>query len=667
MKENNERSQDAPIKLSNLKKGDKAVIVNIEPGESEKKKFASLGIVEKANVQIYKTGNPLLVDTAGTRIALGALTAEKIYVKKITIGEESNDAAYPNKTFLLVGNPNVGKSQVFTRLTSVKAISSNFPGTTVEVKKSQASFKNISCTIIDVPGIYRLENENKAEQEASEIIKNNNYDFILCILEATRLERSLFLALELLSFDKPVIFILNKYETAKANGINIDIKKLSEALHSPVIEVEALTGHGFNKLEEVVVQNVKKDSSEINPSSEMFKTMTDNNRWEMIGNIIRQSQSLEHRHPTFIEKLADLCTKPSTGIPIAALIMAVSFFIIRFVGEGLIDLLTPLFEDYYVPFITGLFGDNANTWWGILLLGNGEETFGILTTALQLALIDVMSYVLIFYAIFEFLADLGYLPRLAVLLDSMLHKLGMHGYGVIPILMGLGCKVPAVMSVRTLETRREKIIALVLIMMVVPCISQTAMIFEVFNNYSLWYVILVFGVLAITGILSGMFLNKIMKGNPTEMFMEIPSWQLPQINHWGTKVWYRMKSYLLDAVPMIILGIFIINIGQQTGVLDLVADLMRYPVEKMMGLPAETSSVIILGFLRKDVSIALLSPFNLTAAQLTVACVFMSMYLPCVATFFVMLKEFGMKITAKITLFTLIIAFLIACLLRLVM
>ena len=657
-------------KLSSLKTGDAATIINIEAENDEKRRLASLGIVECAKIRIHKKGNPLLLNIAGTSITLSQSLAKKIFVKKEQADSTQKNIVKKettNQTFLLVGNPNVGKSQVFTKLTGVKAISSNFPGTTVKIKKGQASFNNFLCTIIDIPGIYRLDNNNKAEQEASNMIKGEDYDLILCILEATHLERSLFLALEILSLEKPVIFILNKCETAKTNGININIQKLSEILSAPVVEVEAFTGYGFYKIEEVVGKYIKEKALEKDICHETFKAITDNRRWEMIGNIIQDTQSLEHRHPTFIEKLADLCTKPFEGLIIAALVLISSFFIVRFVGEGLIGLLTPLFENHYVPYITGLFGNNSDTWWGIFLLGQGEETFGILTTALQIALIDVMSYVLIFYAVFEFLADLGYLPRLAVLLDSTLHKLGLHGYGVIPILMGMGCKVPAVMSVRTLESKREKFIALILIMMLVPCISQSAMIFQVFDGYSFGYVILVFAILAVTGILAGFLLNKIMKGNPTEMFMEIPSWQLPKFNHWITKVWYRLKFYILEAIPMIILGICLINIADQTGVLKLIANAMYFPVEKMMGLPAETSSVIILGFLRKDVSIALLSPFNLTAAQLTVACVFMTMYLPCVATFFVMIKEFGIKVTAKISLFTIVIALLLACIIGLIM
>ncbi|MDR0729514.1 MAG: fused ferrous iron transport protein A/B [Prevotellaceae bacterium] len=662
---------EMPVPLAALHEGDNAEVMAVNLTEREKMKFAALGITGGTTVRVYKTGNPLLLEVAGTRVAIGAATAKKILVQKRTFHEvdvknppaATKKTASLKKNMLLVGNPNVGKSQVFTRLTSVKAVSSNFPGTTVEVKKAQAVFNDVSCTIIDVPGIYRLENDNRAEQEASEIIRAQHYDLILYVLEATRLERSLFLALEILALRKPVIFILNKYETARVYGINIDIAKLSDMLHAPVVETEALTGAGFKKLELEVAQHLRIGAPEAIPDV-LPVDSSDGKRWEMIGQIVQHSQSLEHRHPTFIERLADMCTRPLSGVPIAILIMAISFFFVRFFGEGLIDLLTPLYEKHYLPFLAGLFGERAHSWWGLILLGDGSESFGILTDALQIALIDVLSYVLIFYAVFEFLADLGYLPRLAILLDSLLHRLGIHGYGAIPILMGLGCKVPAVMSVRTLESKREKTIALLLIMMIAPCITQTGMIFNLFKGHGAGYLLLVFGTLAATGVAAGMLLNKVMKGNPTEMFMEIPAWQWPRGSLWLPKIWYRTREYLVEAVPMIIAGILLINIAQQTGALTYIAEAMRYPVETLMGLPAESSPVIILGFLRKDVSIALLEPFNLSASQLVSACVFMTMYLPCIATFFVMLKEFGMKTTARIIGLTFTVAFVLACLLR---
>ncbi|MGB2579678.1 ferrous iron transport protein B [Elusimicrobium simillimum] len=376
---------------------------------------------------------------------------------------------------------------------------------------------------------------------------------------------------------------------------------------------------------------------------------------------IQNSANPKTQTPKHFRKNGRTFHPPLTGLPIALIVLAVCFYLVRTIGEGLIDLLTPLYEGYYVPFITGIFnGDGFIT--KILVGGGTENSFGILTDALQIALIDVMSYVVVFYALLEFLADLGYLPRLSVLLDSFLHKIGIHGYGAIPIMMGMGCKVPAVMGVRTLESRREKIIAVVLVLLLAPCISQSAMIISILSPHGIGYVFLVFGILLATGLAAGAMLNKIMKGNPPEMFMEIPAWQLPKPKEWATKVWYRMKEYLLDAVPLIVLGVLAINIAEMLGLLNFITRHTEKPLTFLFGLPGETASIMILGFLRKDVSIALLEPFNLTAAQLVTACVFMTMYVPCIATFFVMLKESGVKDTFKIVALCLILATIIASL-----
>lgn len=636
--------------LSQLKKGEGGTIVKLTGDDAALKKLSALGMVEGAQVLVMKARNPFILSVAGTTVAAGL-----DIVKHITV-----DPFYKN--ILLIGNPNAGKSQVFTRLTGVKAISSNFPGTTVSVRTSPAEFNKTIYNVVDVPGVYRLEDDSIAGKETAKVLAQMKYELIVYVLDANHLERSLFFGLEILALKKPVLFLLNKYKTAQTSGTKINMNAMSAMLGVPVAGVEALTGEGFKELENIISAALKNSQKVCSPACQTsFKDEAE--KWRLIGEIVKKSQSLEHKHMSALERLAEMSTRPLTGLPIALVVMAISFFVIRFAGEGLINLLTPLFENYYAPFITGLFGEHTGGFWGTMLLGGGDA-FGLLTDAAQIAFIDVLSYVVAFYAVFEFWADLGYLPRLSVLLDSVLHKIGIHGYGVIPIMMGLGCKVPAVMAVRTLESRRERVIATALVLLLAPCITQSAMIFVVLGSAAWYYTVAVFGALLIAGISAGVFLNKIMKGNPPAMFMEIPSWQMPKITHWLAKVWLRVKEYIKEAIPMIMLGIVLINIAVQTGALDLIARLFRLPVEVALGLPGESVSVIILGFLRKDVSIALLEPFALNPGQLVTACVFMSMYLPCAATFFVMLKEMGVKDTLKICALTFGLAFITAALLH---
>ncbi|WP_424244666.1 ferrous iron transport protein B [Elusimicrobium posterum] len=637
-------------KLSSLKPEDKGTITAINSKEEKTlKKLRSLGISVGTSVKIKKSSNPMVLEVVGTEVALGKHMASQI------------DVRFEVKKIILVGNPNVGKSAVFSRLTGVKAVSSNFPGTTVSLKQSITNIGGKSFIVFDVPGIYSLEPNSKADEEAVSIIKKKDYDLAICVLDAMHLERSLFFALQMIELGKPIILLVNKSESAKTKGITIDAKMLHRILGVPSVPVEALSGEGFKKAERVITRMVHFVKVFL-PSKNI--PASDEGKWKFIGEATKTAQQLEHKHPTILQKLAELSTIPVTGIPIAIGVLIACFFIVLNTGEFIISLLEPLYEDFYLPFITNLIGQEGII--GTLLVGNGtENSLGVLTEGLKIALIDVMPFVLVFYALLEFLADLGYLPRLSVLLDSMLHKIGIHGYGAIPIMLGMGCKVPAVMSVRTLESRRERIIAFVLVLIMVPCISQSAMIMSVLAPHGLRYVAMVFGILLFTGIIAGAGLNKIMKGNPPEMFMEIPAWQMPKPKEWLAKVWMRMKEYLLDALPLILIGVLIINLAEITGVLAIIANFSKAPIETLFNLPSETSSVMLLGFLRKDVSIALLEPFNLTAAQLVTASIFMTMYVPCIATFFVMLKEAGVKDTLKIVLLTFMLAVVVTTLTRL--
>lgn len=638
--------------LHSLKPGNTAQIKDIQTDAKMTEKLAAMGIVRGQFITRKPGSSPVVVSVSGTEVALGRETAKKIIVTA------------KKNTFLLAGNPNVGKSLIFSRLTGIGIISSNFPGTTVGLNYGQTVFDGESYDIIDIPGLYRLEEEWVLEGKKHNLFKELEYDFIVCVADASHLERNLYFLLEIMQLKKPVILLLNKYDEAVRKGIQINVKELEKQLGIPVIPTVATTGEG---LKELSYQAARIASHEAVLSSLNIPADPEE-KWHIIGRIIQKVQTIKHKHASFLEHLQGWATTPVTGLPIALCVLVLSFFLVRFVGENIIDLLDPLYENYYVPFLEHIFSAIKDNAFGMLLLGDGGENyFGVLTDGLHIALIDVMSYVLAFYALLGFLGDLGYLPRLAVLLDSLLHKVGLHGYGSLPIMLGFGCKVPAVMGIRVLETRRERIIALALILVLAPCISQTAMIISILSPYGLKYMLIVFFALFVNGILAGTILNKLMKGETPELFMEIPSWQIPQWRPLLRKLWIRMKEYLGDALPLILVGVLFVDLMQLSGLTNWIAKIARYPVEHILGLPADTTPLLILGCLRKDVSIALLQPFNLPPQELVVACVFMAMYLPCVATFFVMLRESGWKDTFRVIALTLCMAFFSSWVLRLIL
>jgi ferrous iron transport protein B len=276
------------------------------------------------------------------------------------------------------------------------------------------------------------------------------------------------------------------------------------------------------------------------------------------------------------------------------------------------------------------------------------ESFGLLTTGLYIPFVTVLPYIVSFYAALGLLEDIGYLPRLAVMLDSAMHKVGLHGYGTIPLMLGLGCKVPAILAARVLETPRERIIATALALAIAPCMPQTAMIMSLLAPFHIKYTITAFGAIAAAGILSSLLLSRLLKGETPELFLEIPPYQAPCWSMLAKKMYFRIKDFLLEAVPLIIFGVLLVALLDYSGILAGISSFFEPAVTGLLGLPAETVSVMTLGFLRKDISIAMLVPFALSPGSIVVASVFLSLYLPCMASFMVAVRELGAKGAAAV-------------------
>jgi ferrous iron transport protein B len=567
------------------------------------------------------------------------------------------------RKILLMGNPNVGKSVIFSRLTGVNVITSNYPGTTVEYTKGYMKLSGEKIEVIDVPGTYTLEPTLPAEEVAVRMLDRTieeKESIVIDIVDATNLERNLNLTLQLLKKNIPVMVALNLWDEAGHIGVSIDVEKLQKTLGVPVVPTVAITGEGIKKLVETLPEAKK--------GTYQFE---DAERWHEIGRIVEKVQVVEHRHHTFLERLGDFTVKPLTGIPTAIIILFLAFKIVRFIGEGLINyLLDPLFNNFYLPIITKA----VDTILPIkfihnLLLGTTPDplgSFGVLTAGLYIPFVVVLPYLFSFYLVLSFLEDWGYLPRLAVLLDNVFHRVGLHGYSSIPVILGLGCKVPAILATRILETQREKIIAIALILMSTPCMPQTAMIVSLVTPHGGNYLLLIFGLFFLVAVTASFLLNKVLSGETPELLCEIPPYRMPKLSILFRKVWLRLSSFIKEAIPLIILGIFLIGILDLLGIISFVSRMLGAPLLFILGLPPETVFVIVTGFLRKDVSIALLSPFNLSPQQLVVACTFLVLYLPCIATFFVMTKELGLRDALKLVAILLTSGLLVGGILNLI-
>ncbi|MDH4367596.1 MAG: ferrous iron transporter B [Dehalococcoidia bacterium] len=543
---------------------------------------------------------------------------------------------------LLVGNPNVGKSALFSRLTGTHIITSNYPGTTVGFTKGDLQLGQEQAEVIDVPGSYTLEPSSKAEEVAVEMLKEG--DVVVNVVDATNLERNLNLTLQLLERRTPIIVALNLWDDTRHRGISIDVAKLEELLGVPVVPTAGITGQGINELVRRLPEaKVPKNARTYSSSDE---------RWLKVGEIVSQVQSLSHRHHTWYERLEDASSHPVGGVVIALLVLFATFWFVRFLGEGIINYVAqPLFEWLWTPLLMKLSlalgggGFLHNVLIGQLVGGGIDysQSFGLLSTGLYIPLAAVLPYIIAFYLVLGILEDVGYLPRLAVLMDTIMHRLGLHGYAIIPTILGFGCNVPGIMATRILESRKQRFIAATLISIGVPCAALQAMIIGVVGEQGVGYVAMVYGSLFISWVIIGLILNRSIKGFNPELLVEIPPYRLPPWRVIGEKLWLRVSGFVKEALPIILGTVLVVNILYTLGVFHAIADIAAPVVTGLWGLPKETVAALVVGFLRKDAAMGMLASLALPAKQLVISSTVLAMFFPCVATFVILARELGVR------------------------
>lgn len=564
------------------------------------------------------------------------------------------------KKIYLIGNPNVGKSVVFSRLTGVNVISSNYPGTTVEISKGYLRLGDEKIEVVDLPGTYSLEPTSSAEEVAVSLLKEYPKDEIavINILDATNLERNLLLTLQLIEEGFPAIACLNMCDEAGHRGVHIDTEKLEKLLNIPVIPTCAVTGVGIKSLIERM-----KDAKPF-----LRGRVSSQDRWLDVGSIVTQVQHLEHRHHTLREMLEDASVRPITGLVMAAGIVYASFKIVRFVGEFIINRITdPIFITLYQPILEKmtLHWQEKGFWFHLLigdLIGGKidfKQSLGVLTTAPYIEFGMVLPYVISFYFILSLLEDIGYLPRLAILLDNLLHRLGLHGFAVIPVLLGFGCNVPGILATRALESKRERFIAATLISIGVPCVPLQAMIFGLLGKFGGWYVTGVYLMLFSVVLILGIILNHTLTGYSPEFLLEIPPYRFPPLPTLVKKLYYRVKGFLIEAVPVVMLGVLFVNILIYFKLFDFVTSISAPIIHGLFGLPKEAVVALVIGFIRKDVAVGMLMPLNLAVKQLFIAATLLAISFPCIATFVVIWKELGFKDLIKATMIMVIISIIV--------
>jgi ferrous iron transport protein B len=536
----------------------------------------------------------------------------------------------------LVGNPNVGKSVIFGRLTGKYAVVSNYPGTTVTVTQGRAMVGTEVCDVTDTPGVNALEGVlSEDELVARDILRDGHIDLVIQVADARNLRRGLMLTSQLAAFRKPMILVLNMSDEARAHGVTIDVAGLSARLGVPVVETVATEGRGLAELRAAFT-----DAGPALPGERTRNHAT----WA--HDVTTLHRTIRKRSVARIqERLARLTREPLTGgLILAVVLYAFYLFVGVFGAQTLVELIEDgIFQSYINPAAIALAA--YLPWELVRAFFVGD--YGLITMGLTYAIAIVLPVVSTFFLLFGALEDSGYIPRLAIFSDRIFRAMGLNGKAVLPMVLGLGCDTMATMTTRILGTPKERTIAILLLALGVPCSAQLATILGILGGISMGALLTLFTVVLLQMFLVGFLAARALPGERSEFILELPPIRAPQWRNVLHKTLLRIRWYLGEAVPLFLAGTVILFVLDRTGGLVWLTRAAEPVVEGWLGLPAKASAVFVMGFLRRDYGAAGLFQMahqgELAPVQAVVALTVMTLFVPCVAHFLMILKEQGVK------------------------
>lgn len=634
-------------------------------------------------------------------------------------------------TVCLAGNANVGKSAIFNQLTGLNQTIGNWPGKTVERAEGTLHFKGYTIRVIDLPGTYSTSAYSMEEVVSRDYIAIERPDVVVNVVDASALERNLYLTIQLLELNPPLVIALNQIDFAAKKGITVDAKKLSEMLGVPVVPTVATTGIGMQELLSKVVEVAEKATrstdikygQEIEASIEKLEVSVKTGlsrlssqyplRWiatkllerdedvfkkveldkgdAIIFQATEIAEQIEqiHGEPSSVvmaseryslasriarasvriispprvdmsQRLDAVTAHKIFGYPVLAGVVASVFSIVFVAGNAMIGVLEGLFDLVLVPATQTLLSRALPP--VVVQLISGGVVWGI-----GAAVTIVLPYIVPFYILLGVLEDSGYLPRAAFLMDSLMHKIGLHGKAFIPLLLGFGCNVPACVGCRIMETDRERFLA-GFVVTLIPCAARTVIILGLVGRYLgmaaalalyLFDLCLVF--------LLGRVAFKILPGEPVGLIMEMPPYRMPAVKSVLKKTWARTKDFVYVAFPFILGGSVVLQFLSVTGLISTVADFMSPLTTSWLGLPPIAGIPLIFGVLRKELTLVLLADLAgtfdfssiLTPVQMVVFAIVTMIYIPCVATIAALAREFGAKRAAAVAVLDSVLAILV--------
>lgn len=537
---------------------------------------------------------------------------------------------------------------VFNSLTRRYVEVSNYPGTTVEVSRGKWQ----GHTVLDTPGVYGLTGANDEERLAQEII--DKAQIIVNVVDATRLRRDLFLTLHLLNLGRPMLVVVNMMDEARRTGRVPNLTRLQAELGVPVLPAAAVRGEGMAELARALGKLCSQGGKGRAAKGKEDLRARANEIYDSVSG------------PEVMVELSPLdkwLTQPLTGLLTGVAVMAAIWWVLGgLVADKLVAFTEGVVMNRWLipPLVRGL---------QLLLPGKGlleailVGEFGVLTMALAYGVGLLLPLVFSFYLLLAVLEDSGYMPRLAVLLDNTFRPLGLNGKAVIPLILGFGCVTMAVVSTRVLSSRRERIILTFLLGLAVPCSAQTGITAMMLVSMGLGWVALYAGVLLTVFLTGGILLNKIMPGQAPGLFLELPRLRWPRPGNILRKSWAKSRAFLKDALPLFALGAILVTVLDYFHILTWLEQAMAPLTSGWLKLPPQVMGSFIMGIIRRDFGAAGLHALGLAGPQLFVALMTMTLFVPCIATVLVTVKEHGLLIGLAIWVGSLLTAFLIGGLL----
>jgi small GTP-binding protein len=556
--------------------------------------------------------------------------------------------------FALIGQPNCGKSTLFNQVAGYKAETGNFSGTTVTFTESKVRVAGEVVELVDLPGTYLLDGTNSAERETKNYLGARHVDAIINVVDATHLSLGLELTLELLSLNKPLVVALNMMDEAARLGLHIDGEGLSKRIGVPVLPLVASKGRGVKNLFVTALNSTRGNHRVVNAEFDSATLHT------QAGELASQFAVRGERRIGWRDRLDDVLLHPVWGYVILLAVLLIFFEIVYGFGQ--------LIEPPVLHFFSAI------TNWVLAKIPLNQFfsdiTLGVFQ-GISAGVAIVLPYLLPFLFGLGFLEDIGYLPRIAFLMDAFMHRIGLHGKAIVPFILGYGCNVPAVMSTRMLEDERDRVLAAALATLV-PCAARLSVVFGLVAFYLgpvAGFALYLFNLFVIA--LTGRLLTRLLPEDTPGLILEMPAYRVPTFRNVLNKAWFRVREFIIEAWPILIIGSAVLaalNYFHVSGIFNL---LVR-PLTWILGLPSEVGVPLIFGILRKELSLVMLGQalgsvnFSsvLTTTQMATYAAFVMFYIPCLATLSVLRRELGARAMLWISLLTVVVATAAALLVR---